>query len=303
MKGSSFKYLLKEGVKNIWSNRMMSIASVAVLICCLILTGAAALFSMNVDALVKDLEASNSVRVYLKDELSTLQSIQLGEEIKKLDNVAECVFIPKDEAIQEYIDILDNEGEILAGLTGEDNPLPNAYQVSFTDLSIYRETAEQITQIDGVLRINDYSDMAAKLTVVDNFVLYGGIAVVAFLAAVSLLIISNTVRVTMHSRRLEISIMKSVGATSMFIRIPFLVEGVILGLLSGGISCTLLLVAYHAALGAVSGILPSFHFVPMGSVLWWVIAGALIIGALFGLSGGLLSIRRYLKRQGGDALG
>lgn len=303
MNGSSFKYLLKEGLKNIWSNRMMSIASVAVLVCCLVLTGTAVLMSLNVSQAMKSVENSNSVQVYLNDELSTLQGIQVGEEIKKLDNVATCDFIPKDEAIQRYIDLLDDDGDILDGLTGEDNPLPNAYLVSFNDLSLYDETAAQIQQIDGVYKINDYSDVADKLTLMDNFVLYGGIAIVIFLSIVSLLIISNTIRVTMYSRKLEISIMKSVGATNTFIRIPFLVEGILLGLLSGGISCTLLLLAYNALYDMVAGILPSFSLFPLSSVFWWVIGGALLIGALFGLSAGLISIRKYLKREGGDSLG
>jgi cell division transport system permease protein len=303
MNGSSLKYLLKEGFKNIWSNRMMSVASVAVLVCCLILTGAAILLSMNVGQAMKSIENTNSVQVYLEDELSTLQGIQVGEEIKKLDNVATCEFVPKDEAIQRYIDMLGGDGEILNGLTGEDNPLPNAYRVSFEDLSIYKETAAQISKIDGVYKINDYSDIAQKLTTMDQFILYGGIAAVVVLAIVSLLIITNTIRVTMHSRQLEISIMKSVGATNMFIRIPFLVEGIVLGLLSGGIACGLLLAAYQGVARAVEGLLPSFGVVSIASVYWWVIAGALIIGALFGLSGGLISIRKYLKRQGGDTIG
>ena len=297
MRASSFKYLLKEGFKNIWSNRMMSVASVAVLVCCLLLTGAAILLSMNVGQAMKSIEDTNAVQVYLKDELSTLQSLQVGEDIKKLDNVATCEYIPKDEAIQRYIDMLDNDGEILNGLTGEDNPLPNAYRVSFHDLSVYTQTAEEISQIDGVYKINDYSDIARKLTIMDRFILYGGIAAMAVLALVSLLIISNTIRVTMHSRKLEISIMKSVGATNMFIRIPFLVEGIVLGLLSGGIACALLLTAYEGAAQALHSFLPSFTPVATSHVAWWIIAGALVAGALFGLSGGLISIRKYLKND------
>ncbi len=303
MKGSSFKYLLKEGFKNIWSNRMMSLASMAILICCLVLTGVAILFSINLNVAMKSVETGNSVQVYLDDNLSTLEGIQIGEEIKKLDNVATCEFIPKDEAIQEYIDILGNDGEILEGLTGGDNPLPNAFRVSFNDLSIYEETAKQITDIEGVHKINDYSDIADKLMIMDNFVLYGGIALVIFLAIVSLLIMSNTIRVTMHSRQLEISIMKSVGATSMFIRIPFLVEGIIIGVFSGAIACGLLIAAYRALANAINNIIPSLAIIPVGSVIGYIIGGSILIGALFGLSSGLISIRRYLKRQGGDSLG
>lgn len=303
MNGSSFKYLIKEGFKNVWGNRMMSIASVAVLVCCLVLTGAAILIAGNMDAAVTSLEGNNSVQVYLQDELSTLQGIQVGEEIKKLDNVANAEFIPKDEAIQRYVDLLEGDGDILSGLTGEDNPLPNAYRVSFTDLSIYKETADQILQIPGVMKINDYSHIAQTLTTVHNVVLYGGIAAVAFLGLVSLMIIMNTIRVTMHSRRLEISIMKSVGATNMFIRIPFLIEAMILGLLSGGVSIAIILPVYSAVANAAGNILGFFEPIPMASCAWWIIAGALGVGILFGLFAGSISISRYLRRKGGDTVG
>ena len=303
MNGSSLKYLLKEGFKNIWSNRMMSLASVAVLICCLVLTGAAVLLSMNVSHAMKSIEDTNSVQVYLKDDLSTLQAVALGEEIKKLDNVATCVFVPKDEAIQRYVEMLDGEGDILAGLTGEDNPLPNAYRVSFNDLSIYKQTAEQIKAIDGVMRINDYSSIANTLTTMDRFIVYGGIAAVAFLAVVSMLIITNTIRVTMHSRQLEISIMKSVGATNAFIRLPFFIEAMVLGLVSGGCACAIILPVYEAVANGVSGVLTFFQPISTASVFWWVIIGALSVGVLFGLCAGVISITKYLRREGGDMVG
>lgn len=281
----------------------MSIASVAVLVCCLVLTGAAILISMNVNVAMKSVENSNSVQVYLDDELSTLQGLQVGEEIKKLDNVATCEFIPKDQALEKYINMLDGDGDILNGLTGEDNPLPNAYRVSFNDLSIYKQTADEIANIKGVHKINDYSDVADKLTIMHNIVLYGGIAIVVFLAIISLLIISNTIRVTMHSRQLEISIMKSVGATSMFIRIPFLVEGALLGLFSGAVSCGALVAVYQGVVGAMQKIIPAMSFIDTTSVIGWIIVGSLMVGTLFGLSGGMLSIGKYLKQEGGNSLG
>ena len=133
MSPSSLKYLLKEGFKNVWCNRTMSLASVAVLVSCLLLTGAAVVFSMNVNQAMESLEASNSLTVYLDDNLNNLESIAVGNEIKKLDNIDpdQCVYIPKDDAIQKYTDILGEDGEILSGLMGKNNPLPNAYRVRF----------------------------------------------------------------------------------------------------------------------------------------------------------------------------
>ena len=218
-------YLFKEGVKNAWSNRTMTIASIAVLVSCLLLTGSAVLFSMNLAKAMEVFQGGNSIQVYLDEGLPTLESVKIGEAIKSIDNVENCEFVSKDEAVQSYIDALGGDGDILAGLTGENNPLPDAFRISLKDLSIYEETAQQILSIEGVQKINDYSEVANKLTRLDTMVKIVAISVVTVLGIVSLFIIANTIRVTMHSRRLEISIMKSVGATNGFVRVPFLVEG------------------------------------------------------------------------------
>ena len=303
MSPSSLKYLLKEGFKNVWCNRTMSLASVAVLVSCLLLTGAAVVFSMNVNQAMESLEASNSLTVYLDDNLNNLESIAVGNEIKKLDNIdpSQCVYIPKDDAIQKYTDILGEDGAILSGLMGENNPLPNAYRVTLIDLEKYDETVAQISALEGVYKINDVSDIADKLTRMDQIVKIVCICVVSFLGVVSLFIISNTIRVTMYSRRLEISIMKSVGATNGFIRIPFVVEGMIIGLISGALSSALLLVAYGPLAGSISGIMASFQPIPMGDFAWWITLGFLGAGILFGMVGGLISMGKYLKKEG-DAI-
>ncbi len=147
----SFRYLLKEGVRNIWSNRTMSLASVGVLVSCLLLTGAAVLFSMNISAAMKTIEGTNSVKIYMQQGQPVLTSVKVGQEIKKLDNIKSCKFIPKDQAIENVMGMLgEKDANLLAGMTGKDNPLPDAYQVSFQDLSKYKNTVAQIQKIQGV---------------------------------------------------------------------------------------------------------------------------------------------------------
>ena len=303
MKIRNLKYLIVEGIKNIWSNRTMSIASVGVLISCLLLTGAAVLFSMNIDTAMKSIEGTNSVRVYMKQGLPTLSAVKAGEEIKKLDNIASCEFIPKDEAIRQYQNILgDKNGTMLEGMTGKDNPLPDAFKISFKDLSQYKQTAEKIKQISGVDSINDYSDVAKKLTNLDHMVTTAGFWIIAILSLVSLFIISNTIRVTMFSRRLEISIMKSVGATNWFVRVPFIVEGMIIGLLSGGIASLLLYMMYNKMLESVTAIM-MFTPIPISTMTLQITLSFMLAGTLFGAVGGVISIGRYLKKEGGDVVG
>ena len=296
---SSLGYLLKEGVKNIWSNRTMSFASVGVLVSCLLLTGAAVLFSMNVDVAMKSLEGNNSTTVYLQEGLPTLTSLRVGQEIKQLDNIEECEFVSKQDAVQNMLDMLGDDGTVLEGLLGDENFLPDAFRISMKDLNLYDETAAQIEAINGVDEIIDYSDIAEQLTSLDNLVTSVGFWIVLILSLVSLFIISNTIRVTMFSRRLEISIMKSVGATNWFVRVPFIVEGVIIGLLSGGVASGVLVLVYNKLVSSIASI-PLFSPVDIGPITWRITLIFMLAGALFGALGGLITLGKYLKKEGGD---
>lgn len=214
----------------------MSIASIGVLISCLLLTGCASLVSINLTSMMSSIEDNNSITVYLTNGLPSLSAVQVGDQIRSIENVNECTFVPKDDGLADMMDLLGENAVVLEGLDGDENPLPDAYQISMHDLSKYDETIQQIQAIEGVDHYTDYSDIATKLSNIDMIVRVASLAIIVILAIVSLFIISNTVKVTMFSRRTEISIMKSVGATNGFVRIPFIVEGMLIGLISGGIS-------------------------------------------------------------------
>ncbi len=298
MKLSSLGYLLKEGAKNIWSNRTMSFASVGVLVSCLLLTGAAVLFSMNIDSAMESVEGSNSITVYCTQGLPTLKAVQVGEQIKNLDNISECELVPKDQAVEEMLEMLGDNGTVLEGLMGDDNFLPDSYRISMTDLSLYDETVAQITSIEGVEKIIDYSDIANQLTQLDDMVTTVCFWIILLLGVVSLFIISNTIRVALFSRRLEISIMKSVGATNWFVRVPFIVEGVLIGLVSGGLASLILNLAYDRFISSLS-ILSFFTPLPLDPYRLRIVLIFLLAGAGFGVLGGLISIGRYLRKDVG----
>lgn len=302
MKIHNVGYLLKEGIKNLWKNRTMSIASIGVLISCLLLTGCAALVSANLTSMMASIEGNNSVTIYLTDGLPALSAIQVGDQIRSIENISECTFIPKDDALADMMERLGDDGTILQGLDGDDNFLPDAYTISMYDLSIYDETMEQIQSIEGVDRYTDYSDIATKLSNIDMVVRVASIVLIVVLAVVSLFIISNTVKVTMFSRRAEINIMKSVGATNGFVRVPFIVEGMIIGLVSGGVSAAVLLLVYDRAVMALYNIAPFLTAVDIDPYLPYIIAVYAIIGALFGLLGGSISIGKYLNKEGENAV-
>lgn len=300
MNFSSIKYLIKEGFKNIWNNRIMSVASMGVMVACLLLTGAAMLFSMNINEFLRGVESQNSIRVFLKMEVSSLKALEIGQEIKKIPNISESKFVSKEDSVEEYIKII---GEPLSdGLKGADNPLPNAYDISLTDLSIYDETINQVKQIEGVESILDMSEVAYKLTKLNRIVSVVGFILIIVLGAVSIFILSNTIRITMYSRQLEISIMKSVGATDWFIRIPFLVESVVIGVVAALLSSVLLKFIYEMILEFINQLI-IFNQIKFSTMSGPIVMSFVFFGALFGVIGAMITIRKYLKRDGGSLIG
>ncbi len=300
MKFSGFGYLIKEGIKSIWTNRMMSIASIGVLISCLLLTGAAELLSVNVTAAVDKIGGTNVTRVFLDMEVTDLEAVHIGDSMARIANVEKTQFISKDEAIKDYQDTLRED--IFAELQGEGNPLPNAIDVTMIDLAYYDTTINAILEIDGVDSVRDTRDIAEKLTSLNDLVTTLSLWIMAALVLISVFIISNTIRMTMYSRRFEISIMKSVGATDTFVRIPFVIEGMMIGLISGVISSLLLMVLYDVIMKTVQNIV-SFRFIPYSQVGLPASVAFIIAGVFIGALGSLVSIGRYLRKEGNELLG
>lgn len=295
-----FGYLVKEGFKNVWSNRIMSIASVCVLVSCLILTGAAELLSLNVEKVVDSVGQSNETTVYLKDSISELEAVYIGKDIEKIDNVSSVRFYSKDDAFETYREELGDE--LFERISEESNPLPDSYIVAMDDLSLYEDTVKKIQAVDGVDTISNRSEIAKKLTDISNLVNMICIWVVIALIIISLFIIANTIRATMYSRRFEISIMKSVGATNGFVRLPFLVEGIIIGLISSIVATGCISFLYNAGMNAIEQFIP-FTSIPLSDVIVFVAAAYLIAGVLIGFFGSFISIRKYLKMEGNEILG
>lgn len=301
MNFSTFWYLIREGFKNVWSNRMMSLASACVLISCLVLTGSALMLTINVSTIVESVGDSNVTTVYLEDDISELEAVYVGKSLTKIDNITEATFYPKDEAILAYKDVLGEE--VFMNMSGDDNPLPHAYHIVMSDLSLYNQTVEEIKKVDGVDSVDSRKDVADKLTSLNTLITMMSFWIILALAVISLFIISNTIRMTMFSHRFEISIMKSVGATNSFVRIPFVIEGVIIGLTSAVVSIGLLTVLYDRVLVAVESILPLNGYVPFADVVWYIVAAFVGAGVVVGALGSLLSIRKYLKKEGNEILG
>ncbi len=303
MKLSSCNYLVKEGLKNIWNNRMMSLASIVVLVSCLIITGSAMLLSMNVTRLIAGIGDDNQINVYLDYEMSDIDAIKLGSEISKINNVDDCVFYSKDEGLKEFKDKLGDD--LYQSLQGDENPLGNVYKVRLKDLSEYKDTIKEIQSIKGVMSVSDRAAIAGTLTKLNHFVGIVGFWVVLILGIVTLFIISNTIKMTMYSRRFEISIMKSVGATNAFVRIPFIIEAMTIGLTAGILSSAALISMYNPIRNTASSMISLIgtSTIPLEEVWLRIILLFCGIGILIGALGGFISITKYLRKEGGEILG
>lgn len=301
MKG--FGYLAKEGLKNVWSNRIMSIASVCVLISCLVLTGAAALFSVNVSSIVDDVGKANETKVLIDRDVPQLDAVYIGKDIEKLPNVETTRFITSEEGLKQYKKWLGDE--LFDRVNEKEKVLNDTIVVVMKDLSKYDDTVNTILKMDGVEAINSQQELAKKLTDISNMVNFMCLGVVGALMIISLFIIANTIRATMYSRRYEISIMKSVGATNSFVRMPFLVEGMIIGLISATISTGCIALLYDVVFSLIQSNFSSISivFIPMGNVILYVAGAFVVAGVLVGIFGSLISIRKYLKMEGNEILG
>ncbi len=293
-------YLTKEGFRNIRVNHLMSIASIAVLMSCLVMMGAAFMVIVNVNNVMTEIESQNVVMVYLKNEVQGDRITEMKNEITLMQNVKKCEYVDKETAFKQQLEELGTDATYFEGV---DNPLPDLFKVSVSDMTKFDQTVSSLKQLNGVDSVRDNRDIAQTLVRIRRTIFYVSIGVIAVLLLISLFIIANTVRITMYSRRLEINIMKSVGATNWFIRWPFMVEGMVLGAISGVLSLAIVWGVYRALQSTVSSMLTmvsrGFTVVPFTDYVIYLLVAFLVIGIVSGGIGSLISIQKYLKERGG----
>ncbi len=296
MKGASLKYLTKEGFRNVWVNRLMSLASITVLMACLVIIGLGSMIYFNINALLDNIESQNVVMVYVQDGVSDEDTSRMGNEIKVMSNIEDCIFVPKEDAFAAQLESMGDDAVLLEGL--DENPLPDAYKVVVKDLTMFDQTVSELKAMQNVENVRENSDLADKLVSVRKAVTIVIAGMVALLFIVSLFIISNTIRITMFSRKLEISIMKAVGATNWFIRWPFMIEGMVIGVTSSLVSFGLLAGLYQGMIYVFKNMLAIFTPVAFGAYAGWILLIFMGIGIFTGSFGSLISMGKYLKEQG-----
>ena len=302
MSGASFRYLIKEGFHNTWTNRMMSVASICVLLSCLLLIGSASMIFLNIDSLVQKIENENVIMVYIDDEATDADIDELGIELQNLSNVQKIEFVAKEDAWAEQIATMDEaQAEFFTEQTDE-IPLPDAYKVTVKDLEQFTTTVKQIKKLNHIDTVRQNTDLAKKLAKISNGISIISIVIIAVLFAISLFIISNTIKLTVYSRRLEISIMKSVGATNSFVQLPFVVEGIILGVVAGVLSLFAVWGIYELAINRFGDVFSSIGLEPLKFTDYaWIMLGVFVaIGIVSGVGGSLITMRKYLTKEGSE---
>lgn len=305
MTGSSLRYLTKEGFRNVWTNRMMSLASIAVLMSCLVLIGSAAMIFLNIDSLLEKIEEENVVMVYIEDATPDADVAQMETLINGMENIKEVEFVSKESAWEEQLATMEDAQKEFFTEVSSDIPLPDAYKVTVDNLDNFDRTVEELKGLEHIDTIRENKDLAQKLVSIRQGISIIAIVIVTVLFAISLFIISNTIRLTVYSRRLEISIMKSVGATNSFVRFPFVIEGMILGVLSGTIGLGFVWGLYELAVTQFSDLLQSLNLVAISFADYALpmLGIFVLIGVVCGVGGSLTTMRKYLNKEGSEISG
>ena len=300
MKWSSFKYLVRQGIHSLGTHSMMTFASIGVLTVCLVLTGIAYLFSVNVDSLIDYLGSQNETVVYLNPDLNEEQTAAVDTAIRSISGVSGVGYVSKEDVLSTYKGYMSEQYADLWDAFDNDNPFKANYRVTVKDLDDIQRISDELSAIEGVDSVSAPLAMSNVFVQVQDVVTFAGYGLVAVLAVVAVVVISNTIRITVFARRREINIMKYVGATNGFIRLPFFVEGMAAGLISAFIASVIVLGGYWV-LTYYSDLVPGFwrsllseSVVPVTDVWYKVVPAFAAFSVLMGGVGSLVSIRKHL---------
>ena len=295
MKINNFGYLLKEGIRGIFLHGFMSFAAICVTVACLLIVGTFSSLVYNVNLMVEELNKTNEVIAYIDETLPLEDAKSIETKIRVLDNIVSANFKSNEQALKDFVADHDNE----PGFTGvEARDLRHRVVITLESNDLLEQTVEQIRKIGGVVKIKADYELAEGFSVLQDVLQIASVAIIAVLLVVSLLIISNTVKIAMHERRDEIAIMKMVGATNGFIRLPFVVEGFTLGMVGAAAAFFLMWLLYSTMLqqlDTVGTLSKLFTFVPFEQLLLPMVVTFFGAGLFVGVVGSWTSIRKFLN--------
>ena len=299
--GLNTTYLTKMGIRNVFTNSTMSLSSISVLTACLLLIGVSFILVFNIRFLVSDVEKQNVVVAFVSDGIETGAIEQVGNDLRAIENVTAVEYVSKEEGFNEQLDEFGVDRDLLEGVI--ENPLPDSFRVTVSNIDLFDETLAQIKAVPNVDTVRESQEIVNQISTLQKSITLICVVLVAVLIVVSLLIIANTIRITMASRKIDIQVMKSVGATNAFISWPFMIEGIFIGFVSGLLAMGLtyvLQVTEGDALSSLFGLFGS-HVFSITNYLPYFVGGYIVAGVLLGSFGSVVSLLRYLKKEGSES--
>ena len=298
MKHNILGYLIGEGFRNVFKNKKSSGASLAIICATMLIFGLFFVILENINNMVRELEEKQGIQVFIKGDASEEQIQDLENQIKILNGVNTITFVSKEDALNSMREKLGNKQNLLAGWD-EDNPFRASYVITLTDLNLSSEIQDSVAKIDSVYSVESKDEVIEALVFIANIIRIISFSILGLLIVISMFIISNTIKLTVHARRKEISIMKYVGATDNFIRWPFIIEGVLIGILAAIISIVLIAAIYLFASGLVMKssqlVINGLSLLSFDTMINLLILVYMVLGIGIGVLGSSLSIRKYLK--------
>lgn len=293
MKISNLGYLFKEGIRGIFLHGFMSFAAVCVTVACLLIVGSFSALTHNLSLIIEDLNKTNEVMVYVDETLTDAEARSVGTKINRVDNIANAEFVSREQALQDFI-ADHSETDAFQGTSAD--TFRHRFRVTLKDNRLLNETKENLEAVPGVVKVQASEELAAGFITMQEVVEIVSLGIIVVLLVVSLLIISNTVKLAVYDRRNEIAIMKMVGATNGFIRLPFLVQGFILGMVGAGIAFGLEWLLYDALLAEINATdtIGLFKLVPFTDLLIPMVPIFVGAGTIVGVIGSWLSIRKFM---------
>lgn len=295
MKRYRLTYFVGQSFKGLWRNGVMSIASITVLMSCLVVIGSFALLILNIDVNLEKLGLLNEIVVFIDENKTDEEVALIGEQIKALDNVDSVEFISNEQALEEesvrYEDFID----ITEMFQGDENPLRDSYVIKYIDNAKASTLVYQLGQIDGIASVRNRLDLAVTIEKLKNGISLVLVWFMAILFAVSIFVIINTIKLAVHSRRTEISIMRYIGATEWFVILPFIFEGIIIGIISSLLAYLIEGYMYSYVVSMMDDNFRMITILDYSSINTEVLLAFLAIGVVTGIIGSTISTRKYLK--------
>ena len=288
------KYFFTQGVKGLVSNSLMTLASIGIVIASLVLFGVFVLFGMNINNIGEQIKDQCEINVYMPNDMSRDDVRAIGSQLGEIEYVKEARLYTKEERLQNYKEgVHQDQAEVINTLE-TDNPLRDAYVLSLTDVRKANAVASEAAKIKGVEEVTNRQDLIQSILSITNTVKHISMWLLLILAAISIFIISNTIKIGMFARRKEINIMKFVGATDWFIRWPFIIEGMLLGAVGAAVAICIVLFGYGSVFGNLQSFMGNIKLLEASEIFNVIVIGFFAMGMTIGMAGSAMSLRKHL---------